>query len=52
MRRYKFELSGSYVYYFGDTLGMAIQEFIAHRANRVAEITAITEDPLKDHERR
>ncbi len=52
MRRYKFELGGSYVYYFGDNLGAAIAEFIKHRASRVAEIREITEEPLKDYERR
>lgn len=52
MRRYKFELGGSYVFYFGDNLGAAIEAFINHRPSRVAEITSITEELLKDHERR
>ena len=52
MRRYKFELGGSYIFYFGDSLGAAIAEFIKHRPYRVAEITSITEEPLKDYERR
>jgi hypothetical protein len=52
VRRFKFELGGSYIYFFGDNLGGAIAAFIAHRANRVAEIMSITEEPLKEYERR
>lgn len=42
---YKFELGGSFVYYAGYSLGMAIQEFIAHRLDQVKDITSITEVP-------
>lgn len=50
MKRYKFDLGGSYVLYWGDTMGEAIAVFLKHRANRVEEIVAITELPLKAHE--
>lgn len=52
MKRYKFELGGSYTYYFGANLGQAIAEFVAHRPNQVREIETITEEPVKDGERR
>ncbi len=47
MKRFKFELGGSYIYYTGDNLGKAIKAFIEHRPNRVEEIEEITEEPLK-----
>lgn len=51
MRRWKFVLGGSYIYYFGDTLGHAIEAFIDHRPRRVCEITEIVEEPVKEYER-
>ena len=51
MKRYKFELGGSYVFYFGTTLGEAIADFMTHRPERVNEITSITEEPVKDYEK-
>lgn len=51
MRRYKFEMDGSYVFYFGDTLGEAIKEFIKHRPERLHQITKVAEEPLKDCEK-
>lgn len=51
MKRFKFELGSSYVYYFGTTMGDAIEAFLKHRPNRLSDITAIIEEPIKDHER-
>lgn len=48
--RYKFGLGGSYIYFFGFTLGEAIAEFLRHRPTRVREIRAITEEPVKESE--
>lgn len=51
MRRYKFDLGGSYIYFFGENMGDAIASFVAARPNRTKHITAITEEPLQDYER-
>lgn len=51
MKRYKFELGGAYVFYFGDTLGAAIVEFLKNRPARVEEITSISEEPFKEYEK-
>jgi Flp pilus assembly secretin CpaC len=51
MKRYKFEMGGSYIYFFGNSLGEAIVAFMKQRANRVAEIESITEEPIRDFEK-
>ncbi len=51
MKRFKFQMGGSYIYYFGYTMGEAIQHFMVHRANRVSEITSIIEEPLREYEK-
>lgn len=50
MKRFKFEMGGSYVFYHGNTLGEAIEAFIKHRASRMKEVLTITEEPIKDWE--
>ena len=44
MKRFKFEMGGMYVFYSGNNLGQAIQEFIRHRPNYVDMIESITEE--------
>lgn len=51
MKRFKFELGGMYVYYFGENLGRAIAEFVKHRPNYVDMIESITEEPVTAGER-
>jgi hypothetical protein len=50
-KRFKFEMGGMYVYYFGDNLGKAIAEFIKHRPTYLDMVETITEEPIKDYER-
>lgn len=49
-RRFKFEMGGSYVFYFGENLGEAILSFYHDRANQVRYIETITEEPIKEYE--
>ena len=50
MKRFKFEMSGSYIFYSGYTMGCAIKAFIQHRPEHIVYVTAITEEPFKDYE--
>lgn len=51
MKRYKFELGGMYVFYFGTNLGKAIQAFIKHRPDYIWMIEQITEEPVQEYEK-
>lgn len=51
MKRYKFDLGGSYVLYEGVNLGAAIAAFLKHRPERLEEIEAVTETPVKEYEK-
>jgi hypothetical protein len=50
MKRYKFDLGGSYVLYAGVTLGAAIAAFMRHWPSRIEEVISITELPIQDYE--
>jgi hypothetical protein len=51
MKRFRFEMGGSFLFHFGDTIGEAIASFLVYRPQRLKEITAIIEEPIKDYER-
>jgi phage FluMu gp28-like protein len=51
MKRFKFEMGGMYVFYFGTNLGEAIREFIKYRSQYLEMIEQITEEPYEEYER-
>lgn len=51
MKRFKFEMGGSYTFFTGENLGKAIEDFTRMYPKKVKYIETITEAPIQEYEK-